>query len=830
MKKQILLIILFLLLIVGCTDDTKKYNLTLNLDGGSYEHEVVYSFNEPSEVELKTPTKEGYEFLGWEYLGEILETSTIYIDSDITLNAKWFRLNYNITLIDELNDSTSSLNAIYNEEFLLPTLSKLGYVFIGWKYNDTLITSGVYEYEEDITLIAFWREESYSVNFIDGTKEVLSPITVKYMEEITLPLLTKDGYDFLGWYDDETKIESGKYIYNYGMTLFTKWQPKTYTISFITNNDEELEPLEVKYNSKFVLPTIYKDNCIFKGWYNGDKLVEDGKYVYLNNITLEAKWQEGQIKELVDSFIVKLFNKQTSSYDEISLYEKGVSISTTKYWQKYGIIKKDGQYVISNILRSGDALSEMGDYDYLLLAFTNYSRYNDFCSLNVTAGDIVEFDLDITSLEKGDVSVVVNFYNVIYPDPSIDEFNSYLDNLYQNIEEVNSNIDLVTSYLGHKITWETSNKEVITSTGIVHKPAITRNVTLSAYVNKKKVYDFMVYVKGEKDTSDALTTGYFYTNFSDVTLETFENLDIAYISFLYVSSEGEFGSIYENKSFLNRVVSKFMPLSKQTNTKIVISINQQNKEFATIAKSETLRKEFALNIVKLINEYGFDGIDIDWETPKTSEAKYFTLLMKEIYTSVKENNSNHLVTAAIGGGKWQPPKYDLANSVQYLDYINMMTYSMTSSNGYFHNALYKSTKGYTLTSCSIEESIAIYDTYNVPHNKILVGLAFYGIKQLGSSGVGTSSSSNMSISYKSIYENYLTKDLINIEICFDEETASPYIYDSENQVFITYENEESIKKKCDYVNTLGLAGVMYWQDGQDYQDILLNAIKQNIKK
>lgn len=816
------------MMLVGCT--STKYKLTLNLDGGLISMNKIQVFDEPTTVELGIPVKTGYEFVGWEYNGNLLDSSTIYVDRQISLQAKWFKTSYVITLEDELNDTKDYLEVTYNKKFTLPTLTKLGYEFIGWKYEDKLYTSEKYEHQQDITLKAYWREESYIVDFIDGNKEVFSPITIKYLEEITLPILTKDGYEFLGWYDGDTLIESGNYNYNYGMTLHSKWKPKEFSITFITNTDEEISSLKVTYNEKFILPVIQKENHVFKGWYKGNQKVEDGTYLYLEDITLDAKWEEGIIKELVDSFLIKLYNTQNATNDEISLYKKGESISSTKYWQKYGIVKNDNQYVISKILTSGDAISEMGDYDYILLAYSNYSMYNKFCSLSVTVGDTVEFSADLDTLVNGEVNLTVSFYKTIYPDPSIDEFVKYLDSLYQNIEEVSADIDLVTSYLGHTIIWETSNKEVINKNGDFNKPVVTRNVTLSAYVNKKKIYDFTVLVKGEKETSNALTTGYFYTNFSDVTLETFQKLDIAYISFLYVSSEGEFESIKENTIFLKNVVAKFLPLSKQTGTKIVISINQQNKEFGTIAKSDELRQKFSKNIVSLINEYGFDGIDIDWETPKSAESTYFTLLMKEIYQAVKTNNPSNLVTAAIGGGKWQPPKYDLTSSVQYLDYINMMTYSMTSSNGQFHNALYKSTKGYTLTSCTIEESIAIYDSYGVPRDKIIVGLAFYGIRQYGSAGVGTKSTSSSSITYRLIYQDYLTKDLPNIEVCYDEETASPYIYDRENQIFITYENELSIAKKCDYVNTLGLAGVMYWQDGQDYQDNLLNAIKDNIKK
>lgn len=833
MKKTLWIIPLILLcLCIGCSEsmNNTKYKLTLRLDGGTITSERVMIFDEVTEVELPTPTKEGYSFKGWMYNDELLTSSKITVDSKITLKAEWIKTDYKITLIDELNNTNTTMDVSYKKLFILPVLSKNGYEFVGWMYKDKLLNNNIYDYEEDITLKAYWREETYIVDFMDGNKEVADSLKVKYLENIILPKLEKKGFNFLGWYDGEQKIESGSYNLNYNVTLYAKWEPKTYYISFNTNSSEKLDPIEVKYNTKYTLPSISKKGSTFLGWYNGDTLVEDGRYDYFENLVLEAKWSEGITKKLIDSFVVKLYNKQTSSYDEISLYKKGLFIDSSKYWKKYGIVLNDGNYVISKILNSGDSISELGEYDYVLLAYTNYEYYSKFVSLDANVGDIVEFSSSLDSLKDGEINLTVSFYKTIYPEPSKEEFINYFDTLYKDIKEVNDNIELVTNYMGHFITWKTSNKEVITSDGIYNKTVITRNVTLTAYVNKKEIYEFSVKVKGTKDESEALTTGYFYTNFSSATLETFTNLDIAYISFLYVSSEAEFQSIYDNTTFLKNVVAKLVPLAKKTNTKMVISINQQNKEFGTIAKSEALRKKFSENIVTLLNEYGFDGIDIDWETPTSSEATYFTLLMQDIYQAVKKNNPNHLVTAAIGGGKWQPPKYDLANSSQYLDYINLMTYSMTSSNGQFHNALFKSSKGYTLSSCTIEESIAIYDSYGVDRNKIIVGLAFYGIKQLSSEGVGTKSSSSMSISYRSIYETYLINEDPNIDICFDEESASPYIYDSLNKVFISYENELSIAKKCDYVNTLGLAGVMYWQDGQDHEDDLLNYIKQYINK
>ena len=96
-----------------------------------------------------------------------------------------------------------------------------------------------------------------------------------------------------------------------------------------------------------------------------------------------------------------------------------------------------------------------------------------------------------------------------------------------------------------------------------------------------------------------------------------------------------------------------------------------------------------------------------------------------------------MVTAATPGGQWGPPRFGLAVSHQYLDFLNLMTYDLSFNAGQHHSALYKSSVSYdtrfgvafTLVSCSIEESIAIYHTFGVPNSKIVVGVPFYGVIQ-----------------------------------------------------------------------------------------------------
>lgn len=800
----------------------KVYHINLDLNGGTSDIEKVEIVND-GEIKLPTPVKVGHKFLGW-YLNDELFTNQVFEwHNDLTLVAKWEAWSYVISLMN--GDSLESkIDIKYGEEFSLPVLEKEGYNFLGWYLDDKLMENGAYYYESNIVLNAKFEKITYTITLVD---DVTTTLKVCYNELINLPMLEKVGFEFLGWFDGEIKFNDESWHLNHDITLTSKWEKIPYEITLEDNNSTTMI---IYYGDSINLPIPTKSGFSFLGWYLDGELFEETIWERTESIVLKASWEEVSSMDLINQFSILYYNMQNSAYDQISLYKNNVTISASKYWHKIAIKKVDDNYYVSGIANSGESLASLGSYDYIMLAYSSYNRYSDFTSMDLTIGDLVKFESDLEKLENGSINVNVSFYHEHKVLPPLDIIYDYFNERYYDITEVDGDIDLLTNYENYQVKWVTSNCDVISSSGEYKKPSTTRTVVLKAMIEEQEVYQFSFVVRGNMENSAALATGYFYTNFTQITENTIKNLDIMYCSFGYINASAEFTNTSDSSTFIKNIKNYVLPLAKKHGTKVLISVNENDDAFGKVAMNEVLSKKLANNIVELINRIGLDGIDIDWEYPTVEETPYFTTMMKDIYEAVKKNNPNHLVTAAIGGGKWQPPRYDLSNSYQYLDYINLMTYSMSSGNGQFQNALYRSTKGYTLLSCSIDESIAIYDGYGVPRNKILIGLAFYGIRQFDSNGPGTSSSKSSSISYKLIYENYILKNDPNILICYDEESESPYIYDKTNKVFISYENERSIKRKCEYVNTLGLAGVMYWQDGHDYQDILLNAVCENIRK
>lgn len=400
-------------------------------------------------------------------------------------------------------------------------------------------------------------------------------------------------------------------------------------------------------------------------------------------------------------------------------------------------------------------------------------------------------------------------------------------------DALSDNISLPTTYLAYSISWVSSNPEIISDAGVYNRPYQAIAVSLSAIVQfgqQTVTKTYNIDVAGYKSLSAPLTSSYIYRDYDSVSDSFFKTLDIINCAFITANSAGTLSGT----AVLSNINTYIMPRAREHGNWVIFSI-APDSDWSEIASSSTRINTFADNIVAMINAYGFDGVDIDWETPTPSEASSFTEMMHVIYTKVKANNPNHLVTAAIAGGMWQPPRYDLANSHQYLDYINMMTYGMVSNNGYYQNALSKSTTyanptnfaGKTLTSCSIEESIEIYHTYGIPNSKIVVGVAFYGIKQTRSYDSASQTWSSWvkegSVSYKYISNFYLNNS--SYSYYYDTNAGVPYIIKTDGTVFISFDNPRSIAEKSAYIIENGLAGMMYWENGLDSTGTLLLAIE-----
>lgn len=553
----------------------------------------------------------------------------------------------------------------------------------------------------------------------------------------------------------------------------------------------------------------------------------DIKYFNISDIKLLVTYTDDTnetiecTEEMISDNDLKKFNKV--GYHQFYITYDGVYELVDITIEKYITIRFicDDQVIYEEVIKENEKLSNIPDV---------IQKENYIGEWSITDFDNLTEDTDVIAIYKYDSDIL------------FEEAKNELIKTYKDIT-VNKNLNLIKNYKELNISW---NSEYLSKTGELKRPYQKQTSTLEATLSldeRKETITIPITVEGYKSLENGIASNYIYRYYNKVTNEYFETMDVIYCAFIEIDTQGGFsGTDAQNNSIASsnarvkqNINTYIMPKAKEQGIYVIASLGgggaAPRDTFKIIASDENLRKTFASNIVKLINDFGFDGVDLDWETPTSHEKTNFTLLVKEIYTAVKKNNPNHFVTAAIGGGKWQPPRYDLENSGKYLDYVNIMTYGMCSESGYYQNALYASTTshnkdaqvGKTLISCSIDESKTIFLNLNIPLSKMIFGLAFYGVKETLTDGVWKSGGSIMYQTIKS-YE----KDG-NYDSYYDEKSQVPYLLSKDKTIFISYDNPKSIKAKCQYVLDNKMAGVMLWENGCDTTGELVHAINEGLK-
>ncbi|MCR5350777.1 MAG: leucine-rich repeat protein [Acholeplasmatales bacterium] len=160
----------------------KQYTVSLNPNGGQLSTtSITTTFD--SSYTLPTPTKTGYNFLGWYLDDKKVSTIWTYDVENPILVAKWEAKKYTITFNTNLDDVTlDSLEVEYDKNFTLPNVENSEYILSYWEYNESTFKDGIWNIDSNITLNAIIESKglqyelnsdniSYSVKGISGTTE-----------------------------------------------------------------------------------------------------------------------------------------------------------------------------------------------------------------------------------------------------------------------------------------------------------------------------------------------------------------------------------------------------------------------------------------------------------------------------------------------------------------------------------------------------------------------------------------------------------------------------------------------------------------------------------
>ena len=185
------------------------------------------------------------------------KTITIVVDTKPStknvVNYNYDRNKYTLTINPNggtYNESTSSTTTSEYFEAVKTIVSptKTGYTFTKWTKtgNSTLTDTTLLMGSENTTLTANYEANKYTVTFnANSGKVTTSNKSVTYADKYgTLPVPTRDGYKFLGWFTSATSgtqiKEDTTVAITANQTLYAHWKQLTKLSQYLINNYKAL--------------------------------------------------------------------------------------------------------------------------------------------------------------------------------------------------------------------------------------------------------------------------------------------------------------------------------------------------------------------------------------------------------------------------------------------------------------------------------------------------------------------------------------------------------------------------------------------------------------
>ena len=229
----------------------------------------------------------------------------------------------------------------------LPTLTNEGYDFLGWCTDSSLegdaVTAVGTDATEDLIFYAKWAVHDYAITYMDGASELKELVPTSYTIEAAAALpatATKEGKDFIGWYDNAdftgdavTEIALGS---TGDKTFYAKFVPSRAPATYIdADGDEQTAPLCITIDDADPETYAFEDG----GWY----VVKSN--VAFTNVALTVSGNVNLI--IADGATMSVTNTNTTS-----TYGAGISVTDGNSLTIYGQSEGSGELVVSSGYRS----------------------------------------------------------------------------------------------------------------------------------------------------------------------------------------------------------------------------------------------------------------------------------------------------------------------------------------------------------------------------------------------------------------------------------------------------------------------------------------------
>ncbi|RZC36447.1 Glyco hydro 18 domain containing protein, partial [Asbolus verrucosus] len=256
--------------------------------------------------------------------------------------------------------------------------------------------------------------------------------------------------------------------------------------------------------------------------------------------------------------------------------------------------------------------------------------------------------------------------------------------------------------------------------------------------------------------------------------------------------------------------------AKNSSLKVLLTVGggkAPRKTFSIVAADAEKRASMVKSARSYMETYKFDGVDLDWEIPRSGDRDNFVRLLEDFRKDFDKNK--WLVTAAVGADVSEG--YDVARMAQILDHINVMTYNMYGPWSAYtgqNSPLWPSSVETKWQKANLNMAAAVNQWIDAgaSPDKLIAGIAFYGrsftltdphINGLHApfTGAGNPGPVRKAKGIWVYLEFCLTKDTWNCT--WDDEQKMPICVNGDQWLGI--DNEESVLKKVYDLSAFGTA-------------------------
>lgn len=328
-------------------------------------------------------------------------------------------------------------------------------------------------------------------------------------------------------------------------------------------------------------------------------------------------------------------------------------------------------------------------------------------------------------------------------------------------------------------------------------------------------------VPDEVAENDFEVIAYYPGSTGEIDDETVNQLDQIIYSFLHLD-----GNILDISKEKDSLQFSYLTSLKEKNPdlKVLLSLGGWGgcETCSDVFSTQEGREEFAESVKVALNTYDADGIDLDWEFPaikgypghpyELADRKNFTSLVEELRETIGEGYE--ISFAAAARENFMTESVEWEKVMPLVDRVNVMSYDLVGSSSTGHHTPLYSTPDQLH---SADYAIRFLDSLGIPSEKIIIGAAFYSrifeeVEDI-SNGLYQPAKFKEALSYNKL-EAFI-EDNPGFDKFWDSIAQAPYLYNSQEGLFVTYDDSLSMAKKTEYVIENDLGGIMFWELGGD---------------